>query len=204
MTVARLALLCLVAGCLVACSGEDAPHSLLPDGSDLRPGDLLFRRGTSMASRGVVLADGNGRYSHVGIVVDSAGTMMVVHAVPDEPDYEGDPDRVKMDKPSDFFTPPNAISGEVCRPIDSIVGRKAAAAALATYRRGTLFDHSYDSTDTTKMYCTQLVVEAYRQAGCDLVGPPTHTYELLGIKATCWLPSDLYHSQHITTILTLE
>ena len=100
MTVARLALLCLVAGCIVACSGEDAPHSLLPDGSDLRPGDLLFRRGTSMASRGVVLADGNGRYSHVGIVVDSAGTMMVVHAVPDEPDYEGDPDRVKMDKPS--------------------------------------------------------------------------------------------------------
>ena len=36
-------------------------------------------------------ADRGGSYSHVGMVVDSCGVMMVVHAVPDEPDYEGDP-----------------------------------------------------------------------------------------------------------------
>lgn len=205
MTHIKPALLAIAIFAATASCGSDVHQaSLLPDDSILRPGDLLFRRGTSMASRGVLLADADGLYSHVGIVVDSAGVMMVVHAVPGEPDYEGDPDRVKMERPADFFTPPRATSGEVCRPADAMAGRRAAEAALATYRRGTLFDHAYDSSDTTAVYCTQLVVEAYRHAGYELTGPPTHCYDLFGIKATCWLPSDLHRSPHLNTILTLK
>lgn len=207
MTVRHALLYIAIAFSLFSCSGgsEDSRHTtLLPDSCRLQPGDLLFRRGTSLASHGVVLADREGPFSHVGIVVDSAGTMMVVHAVPGEPDYEGDPDRVKMETPAAFFTPPNAILGEVLRPVDSSAGLKAAAAALATYRRGTLFDHEYDSTDTTAVYCTQLVVEAYRKAGQEITGPPTHSYQFFGIKSTCWLPSDLYRSKQFTSIMTFK
>lgn len=188
---------------LTACQ-EEEQRSLLPAGCDIRPGDLLFRRGTGLTSHTVVLADKKGQYSHVGIAVDSAGTVMVVHAVPGEPDYEGDPDRVKMEPAEKFYSTINASAGEICRPLNPDVGSKAADAALAIYHNGMLFDHQYDSADTTKMYCTELVMVAYQRAGCELTGPPTHSYDIPGLKCTCWLPSDLYYSKHIQSVRLLE
>ena len=189
--------------CLAACQDHEE-HTLLPDDSDIRPGDLLFRRGTGLTSHTVLLADKGGQYSHVGIAVDSAGTIMVVHAVPGEPDYEGDPDRVKMEPATKFYSSINASAGEICRHQDPAIGEKAAAAALAIYQKGMLFDHQYDSADTTKMYCTELVMAAYHQAGCELTGPPTHSYDIPGIKCTCWLPSDLYHSKYMKSVRLFE
>ena len=98
----------------VSCSGTGFV-SILPDGCKLKAGDLVFRRGNGITSRAVLMADQRGGYSHVGIVVDSCGKMMVVHAVPDEPDYEGDIDRVKMETPEKFFLSVNAKIGEVKR-----------------------------------------------------------------------------------------
>ena len=97
----------------ISCSGSRGNRSILPDGLVLADGDIVFRRGTGMMSHTVVAADG-GRYSHVGIVVDSAGVKMIVHAVPDEPDFPGDIDRVKMESPRKFFSTINANVGEVC------------------------------------------------------------------------------------------
>ena len=179
-------------------------YSLLPDSCHLRPGDLVFRRGTGLTSRAVIVADHGGRFSHIGIVTDSAGIAMVVHAVPGEPDYEGDPDRVKMEPASKFYSSINASLGEVCRPTDSIAGKTAAEAAVAIYRRGVLFDHQYDDSDTTRMYCTQLVMECYRKAGIELTGAPSHTFNLPGMSCTCWLPSDIYHSPYLRPIYAFE
>lgn len=185
-------------------STESEEQSLLPDSCILRPGDLVFRRGTGLTSRAVLVADHGGRFSHIGIVTDSAGIAMVVHAVPGEPDYEGDPDRVKMEPAKKFFSTINASLGEVCRPTDSIAGEQAAVAAVAIYHRGVLFDHQYDDSDTTRMYCTQLVMECYRKAGIELTGPPTHTFNLPGMGCTCWLPSDLYHSPYVKPIYEFQ
>ncbi len=193
-----LTLLCL------PCCQRQVPRSILPADAEMRPGDIVFRRGGSMASNAVLLADRSGHYSHVGIVVDSCGVMMVVHAVPGEPEYEGAPDRVKMERPERFFSSLNACEGEICRAHDSIAARRAASAALAVYRRGVLFDHDYDSNDTTKLYCTQLVIESYRKAGVELTGPPTHTYDLALLQCTCWLPSDIYLSQDIYSVRAFE
>ena len=179
-------------------------RTLLPADCELRPGDLVFRRGTGLTSHTVLIADNRGNYSHVGIVADSAGVMMVVHAVPGEPDYEGDPDRVKMEPPEKFFSSLNASLGEVCRPTDSVAGRRAAEAAMAFYHRRPLFDHQYDSQDTTKLYCTQLVIEAYRKAGVQLTGPPTHTFTLPCMSCICWLPSDIYQSDQLRSVMTFE
>ena len=188
---------------LLGCQQEQE-RSIMPEDCELRTGDIVFRRGGSATSNVVLLADRSGQYSHVGIVVDSAGVMMVVHAVPGEPEYEGDPDRVKMETPSRFFSSLNACKGEVCRTHDSIAARQAAAAALAFYQKGMLFDHDYDSEDTTQLYCTQLVIEAYRKAGIQLTGPPTHSYDLPLLKCTCWLPSDIYQSEEIYSVRFFE
>ncbi len=191
---------------IAACGGgkSEEPLSLLPDSCTLLPGDLLFRRGTSMTSNAVVMADRKGEFSHVGIVADSAGVMMVVHAVPDEPDFKGDPDRVKMESPASFFSTDRASKGVVCRPNDAEVGKRAASEALSIYHRGTLFDHQYNSDDSTTMYCTELIVRCYQKAGCELTGPPTHTYSLPILSCTCWLPSDLYHSKAIREVWMSE
>lgn len=54
----------------------------MPDDCQLKTGDVVFRRGSGLTSHVVLAADVNGNYSHLGIVVDSAGIKMVVHAVP--------------------------------------------------------------------------------------------------------------------------
>ena len=102
----------LILLCLPCCQRQ-VPRSILPADAEMRPGDIVFRRGGSMASNAVLLADRSGHYSHVGIVVDSCGVMMVVHAVPGEPEYEGAPDRVKMERPERFFSSLNACEGEL-------------------------------------------------------------------------------------------
>ena len=202
-------LLLLIGLCLMSltasCTTEsDRSRTLYHDDIVLRPGDLVFRRGTGLTSQAVIAADKEGLYSHVGIVVDSSGVMMVVHAVPGEPDYAGDPDRVKMEPPEQFYSTLNASKGEICRPADSLAGVRAAQAALSTYQRKALFDHSYDSEDTTLVYCTELVVLSYRQAGIELTGPPTHSYNIPGLRCTCWLPSDLYSSDKVTSVCVLN
>lgn len=47
--------------------------TIFPAGCELKTGDIVFRRGGGISSHAVMMADRNGRYSHVGIVVDSAG-----------------------------------------------------------------------------------------------------------------------------------
>ena len=186
-----------------ACSANrDGFHSILPDSVQLRPGDVVFRRGNAIVSRIVIAADRGSSYSHVGIVVDSSGVPMIVHAVPDEPDYEGDPDRVKMDRPERFFSSEYACRGEVCRCTDSTVARRAAEIAVGIYRSGMLFDDDYDDSDTTRMACTELVSYAYSRAGLTLTDAPRHRISLPMVSTNCHFPSDLLKSPHLysTTI----
>ena len=161
MSVIYIMFICLFA---MSCSGRKVERTILPDGLVLADGDIVFRRGSGLMSHTVVAADG-GRYSHVGIVVDSAGVKMIVHAVPDEPDFPGDIDRVKMESPRKFFSTLNANVGEVMRHADKQVAHEAAREAMRLYRCGLLFDHDYDDNDSTKLYCSELVERAYLGAG---------------------------------------
>ncbi len=174
--------------------------TIFPDSCRLSAGDVVFRKGEGMTSRVVILADKEGTYSHVGIVVDSAGMPMIVHAVPGEPDFEGDPDRVKMDTPQKFYSSVSASAGEVCRFRGSpVVARRAAAYAMQVYRRGTLFDHGYDDSDTTKMYCCELVEAAYTYAGTPLTDGNRHSLSFPGMGTyRCMLPSDILQSPRLS------
>lgn len=194
----------MIAVAMLASCAETEQRSILPEVCELRAGDVVFRRGSGLTSRAVLAADRNGAYSHIGIVVDSCGVMMVVHAVPGEPDYEGDPDRVKMDTPQRFFSSMNARIGEVKRLRgDSATALRAARFAVDVYKRGTLFDHDYDDTDTTKMYCCELIDFVYRKAGRPLAGQKRHYFHLPGLNPIrCILPSDICNSGKLDTVMS--
>ena len=186
---------------VVACHRQQAENTnLLPDTLQLKAGDVVFRRGTGVTSRLVTYQDREGFFSHVGIVADSAGVPMIVHAVPDEPDFSGDPDRVKLTAPAEFFAQGRAVAAAVCRPQDEGAGERASQYALSTYRRGTLFDHDFDDEDTTQMYCTELVVHAFRKAGVALVDSQRHEVNLPGFHYRCILPSQVFNSKQVNLI----
>lgn len=172
----------------------DGGRSVIVSDSVLNVGDVVFRTGSGLESHAVLIADPNGEYSHVGIVVDTAGKRMIVHAVPGEPDFKGDPDRVKIDTPEKFFSSIYATAGEVCRQPDSTIAQRAAQIALQTYRRGVLFDNDYNLDDTSKMYCTELVLYVYSRAGYPIVNVNIHEYNLPLMPEKVVLPSDLYNT----------
>ena len=194
----KLLFACLL---LAGCTSGEPFRSILPEDFELRTGDVVFRRGGGFTSKVVLAADVKGEYSHIGIVVDSAGTKMIVHAVPDEPDYEGDKDRVKMEAPEHFFSTEFTLIGEVCRPCDSVIARKAAEVAMRQYRKRVLFDHAYDDTDSTKMYCTELIAYAFRLAGRELITGERHTVDLPILKAKCIFPSDIHSSDFLESMI---
>lgn len=184
-----------LAGC-----GKKA-ESIMPANVSLEEGDIVFRRGGGFTSHAVLMGDRGGQYSHVGIVADSAGVKMIVHAVPGEPDFDGDPDRVKMERPETFFSSIRTNVGEVCRVADRGAARRAARKAVEIYRKHTLFDHDYDDRDTARMYCTELVSYVYKCAGMPLVGKDRHRVDLPMLHADVLYPSDIHHSRKLKTII---
>ena len=190
--------------CMLACSDTDRIQSgsILPDDVELKAGDVVFRRGSGFTSQAVLIAEKGGSYSHTGIVVDSAGVLMIVHAVPGEPEFEDDEDRVKMEHPQAFFHPMRAQQGAVYRHVDSIAARQAAVRALQIYQRHPLFDHDYDDTDTTKLYCTELVVHAYSQTMSPLKDVHHQHLHLVGFEADCILPSDVLGCKDLKEVIT--
>ena len=90
----------------------------------------------------------------------------------------------------------------------AVVGAIAAAAAIgyAVYRFLTPeylddFDDDFDDSDTTKMYCTELIVYAFKQAGADISEGRRHKVDIPIIKADCILPSDIHSSPYLRTII---
>lgn len=198
LTVVLLAIILMV-GCR-----KSIERTMLPEHVTLMSGDIVLRCGSGITSRAVQMADGGGSYSHVGIVIDSAGILMIVHAVPDEHDSKDDIDRVKMDSPEKFFSSVRTSNGRVMRFTDSTMARKAADAAYAIYRRGTLFDHDYDASDTTMMYCCELVEHAYNKvAGISVTDSIRHDVNLPAFNLKqVMLPSDFIRSSRLKTIAT--
>lgn len=146
-------------------------------------------------------ADGGGMYSHVGILKRIDSVWCVVHAVPDEPEFDGDVDRVKVEPLVNFFASHRAVRGAVMRLMgDSLAPQRAAVEALWVAERGTLFDHGYDLTDTTRMYCTELVDYVYRKAGVNLSEGRISRLDVPVYGGTYLLPGDLAANQRLTVI----
>ena len=184
-----------------SCSHGSLDDSILPDSCQLRPGDLVFRRGLGFESYAVDAADHEGEYSHVGIVAEQGDSLVIVHAVPGEPDFKGDPDRVKIDTPQKFYCTARAKIGEICRPLNSDAAVKASQLALDIYRQGMEFDHDYNDVDHSKMYCCELIEYVFDAVDFPLSEWSRHRYDIPGIiNSDCMMPSDLCNSDKVKSI----
>lgn len=158
----------------------------------VRAGDLVFRRGTGVEGRVVTTLDRSTRYSHVGIVVDSAGgEWHVVHATPSE-EGEGPQKRLRYDPVSEFFRTDRASEGGIYRVSCGDSCRVIAVrAALGWHAAGVEFDNGFRMDDSTKLYCSELVWAAYMRAGIDLCEDRRH--RIPALPEMVW-PSDIFVS----------
>ena len=188
---------------LVGCQGssdKETPPVELPQ-ELFRDGDIAFRRGTGITSRVVLAADREGAYSHTGILKKKAGQWYVIHAVPGEPDFKDDPDRVKMETVEVFFEKRKAVNGAIMRVSgDSVARYRAATHAEHLYESHVLFDHDYDLADTTKMYCTELIDFVYRKEGIDLPEGRVSYVNIPGFRGDYLLPNDIAQSKRLCLI----
>lgn len=186
---------------LVACAEREGTDThTIPKGI-LRRGDIVFRCGDSAASQLVLFADKESAYSHTGIVDFSAGQWWVIHAVPGERDNPDAPDRIKREGIDSFFACKKAKKGAIMRiKGDTIAPNAATDKAFELFTRGTLFDHLYDSHDTTSMYCTELIVYAYRKSGIKLLEDEGTYLNLPGLPGTYFMPSDIQKCKELDLI----
>lgn len=170
----------------------------------LHEGDLAFRRGNSFDSFAVVMADKQGAFSHVGIVVRAIDdSLYIVHAVPDE-SVDGI-DRLKCDLPSVFFAADKSSAGAILRlKKEAHIAHQAAKHALALYSRGVLFDHAYNYQDTTAFYCTELIDYVYSCAGVHLTNAPLQKLSLPFHTGYYRFPSDLINSGLLYTVFSFQ
>lgn len=183
---------------LSACTPQHYNHQLdnaaEVNTAGLRSGDLIFREGPSLNSK-LVKSASNSRFSHVGIVYRSRqGKWMVVHAVPNESESHA-PDWVKCEPIEEFLARDKTIAAKFMR-VDCTdkQAQGAACYAIAKARSKTLFDNDYDLTDTTRLYCTELVWQAYKRQGINLV-PTLRRILLLGKAKVVIFPVDFLDSQ---------
>lgn len=128
--------------------------------SNFRSGDVAFRLGRTIESRAIA-ADGG--YSHVGIIIRKDSTLQVAHI---EPSRNGS-ELTKYESLEQFFHPDNASSGAVMR-VENLNSTQLTVVENYLFScKNISFDHDYKLSDTTQMYCTELVYRAFLEIGIE-------------------------------------
>ena len=198
----KFMLLCVMCLAVAGCSGRSfipADYSELI--SRLEEGDLLFRKGTGVVGHIVTSVDNAGEFSHVGIVVRKDSAWRVVHAVPHEPDFKGDIDRVKIESVEAFLGRyPDATVGHFRTTLSAEQKAIAVSNALRLSSLCVPFDHDYNLDDTTSLYCTELVEYLYSLAGVSLSEGRRTELFFPSLSGNYIMPSDLTESSYLTPI----
>lgn len=145
-------------------------------------GDLVFRRGRSVESFAVYLADRDHDYSHIGVVVMEQGKPFVIHAVPGE--SAGKTSRVSKEPVERFLDGSKASHWAVYRShFTSLQLHRIAVKASEFFRKRIEFDNDYDLSTDSHLYCTELVLKAYQAAGLDPGRYPESEFRfVVGVK----------------------
>lgn len=165
-----------------------------------KDGDLVFRKGRSVESQVVLIADRKSSYSHVGVVYMLNNIPYVINAVPDK-SSDGIA-YIKMEKLSVFFSAENASIGSVFRLKKQFtnMAELATLEAKSFYDAKIVFDDAFDMDSDNKLYCTELVWKAFKMVGIDLIQGKFDKLFLPFVKGFVILPSSLLHSSSIEEI----
>lgn len=130
------------------------------DIAKLKNGDIILRKGHGSVSDIIDNMYPTGYHlSHCGVLIKENDSLYVVHTVSSELSQIDGVQTEALDK---FVRESVRNSIMVVRPKhDSITRDKIAEATLSFLDKGIKFDHSFDISDTTKFYCTELIFQAY-------------------------------------------
>lgn len=169
----------------------------------LRDGDLIFRLGTGLGSRAVVMPDSDARYSHVGLLVHEGGEWKVLHAVPGEVEDAGGGEVLKKDPLVLFLRPDRAVSACVMR-YDTTEEALAEVCrqGMRLFEKRIPFDYAYDITDSSRMYCTEYVCRLFRCVGVDLAEGRRHRFPMVGQEVVC--PLDIERNPRLREVFSLS
>jgi hypothetical protein len=166
----------------------------------LHNGDLVFRRGRSIESFAVYMADDCRKYSHVGMVVKINGKAYIVHAVPAE--SKNDKGFVKMETPEQFLSADKASEFAVYRSGFSYRQlNMVAQQALNFYKSKCTFDNDYDLSTEKQLYCTELVLKAFRNAGIELRGIKSSEIDFIVTRVKIILPGEFMKNDSFRKII---
>ena len=141
-------------------AGQVAAWCLAPP-LELRPGDLVFRRGQGIWSGQFAgLSSRETRFSHVGVVWAVDGEVKIVHAEASEWTGHG---RVRETTWRGFFEDAGARECAVFR-FDGPPETAMRLAERAHERIGVPFDSGFDLSETNRLYCTELIAVALAEA----------------------------------------
>lgn len=173
------------------------------DNSMLKTGDIIFRRGTSFVSIIVLNLDNRSPYSHTGIIKLVGDEILVVHAVPGE--EAGEKDKTKIDPLNKFLRKDRATAIAVYRFVeDAMIPEKASEFAYEHGLIGTEFDGTFDLSDDSKLYCTELIWKSYLQSGVDLIDGDFDELDLPLAKGYYILPGTLLNSKKLKQIYSIN
>ena len=193
-------------GTMLAIVCTKSRETVILDGQEaFREGDLVLRCGYGTESH-IVTETSNSNYSHIGILHFDAGKSqwMVVHAVPGEAG-KGKPEWLKAEPIADFFAPDRAIRGAWMRvDCPDSIAEAATRYALQKVAKRVEFDNDYLLSDTTQLYCTEMVWQAFLHQGLDISDQPRHNVPtLFSEDGECIFPCDIEMSSKILYVQPL-
>lgn len=193
-------------GTMLAIVCTKSRETVILDGQEaFREGDLVLRCGYGTESH-IVTETSNSNYSHIGILHFDAGKSqwMVVHAVPGEAG-KGKPEWLKAEPIADFFAPDRAIRGAWMRvDCPDSIAEAATRYALQKVAKRVEFDNDYLLSDTTQLYCTEMVWQAFLHQGLDISDQRRHNVPtLFSEDGECIFPCDIEMSSKILYVQPL-
>ena len=171
---------------LVQCSTSEVAMPSIPQ-EDFRAGDVVFRLGRTLESDAIAsVAEDDFRFSHVGVVVGRGDSLRVVHI---EPELEGS-EQIKAESLEEFFSLSRAVKGMVarCKGISLEQCQIIENEALRLLDLNVRFDHDYSLSDSSEMYCTELIDHVFQKAGITLT---ERRYELPLVREGVILPHSM-------------
>lgn len=138
-------------------------NTLNLDVSLLKNGDLILRKGRSVESYAVYSADKEAEFTHIGMIVYENKIPFVIHAVPHKNKT------LKKESVQDFLKPKNASKFAIYRSsFSSEVLRNVTSEVKKFYNNKIVFDNNYNLETDNEMYCTELILKAFKNNNIQL------------------------------------
>lgn len=177
------------------------PTIQIPE-TDFRSADLALRLGRSIESDLIARGGKSGNhYSHIGLLIESDSGMIVIDI---EPSTDKESEQIKAQSVGDFFNPEKAIAGAIMRHngLDSTQINTLKNKTIELLNSSITFDHDYQLSDNSKMYCTELIEVLFNAINISLSEGRNRTLPLA--KEPVIMPSDISQNRNLKRIWSYD